>query len=72
VIGTVELAGLLAQRLNARGSFWTWLEQINMATFAFIIVGLLVAAWVLAIAIWRIGRIEERWAVRPAERGAVG
>jgi high-affinity nickel-transport protein len=62
VIGTIELVGLVAQKLNARGSFWTWLEQINISALGFIIVGMFVATWVVAALIWRLGRIEERWA----------
>jgi high-affinity nickel-transport protein len=32
----------------------------------FAVVGLFVLAWVLALAVWRYGRIEERWGA-PAE-----
>ena len=61
VIGTIEIGGLLAQKLNAQGSFWGWLENIDINTLGFIIVGMFVATWVIALAIWRFGRIEERW-----------
>ena len=61
VIGTIEIGGLLAQKLNAQGSFWAWLENIDINTLGFIIVGMFVATWVIALAIWRFGRIEERW-----------
>jgi len=29
----------------------------------FVIVAMFVATWVIALAIWRLGRIEERWSV---------
>ena len=61
VIGTIELVSLLAQKLDARGSFWVWLENININTLGFIIVGMFVLTWVLALLIWRLGHIEERW-----------
>ena len=61
VIGTIELAGLLAQKLNARGSFWAWLENININTLGFVIVAMFLATWAVALAVWRFGRIEERW-----------
>jgi nickel/cobalt transporter (NiCoT) family protein len=67
VIGTLELSALLAQKLNARGSFWAWLESVNINTFGFIIVAVFVATWAIAAAVWRLGRIEERWAARSAE-----
>jgi nickel/cobalt transporter (NiCoT) family protein len=60
-VGTVELVGLFAQKLGASGSFWAWWENIDVNTLGFIIVGLFVATWALALAIWRFGRIEQRW-----------
>jgi nickel/cobalt transporter (NiCoT) family protein len=61
VIGTIELGGLLAQHLNLSGSFWTWFENININILGFVIVAMFVATWALALAVWRFGRIEERW-----------
>ena len=66
VIGTIELGGIVASQLNAQGAFWSGLENININTLGFIIVGMFVATWVFALAIWRFGRIEERWGVDPA------
>ena len=68
VIGTIELVGLLAQRLGAQGSFWTWWENININTLGFIIVGMFVLTWIAALAIWRFGRIEARWSAHLSER----
>jgi nickel/cobalt transporter (NiCoT) family protein len=61
VIGTVELLGLLAQQLNINGRFWVDMQNANINTLGFVIVGLFVATWALALAVWRYGRIEERW-----------
>jgi nickel/cobalt transporter (NiCoT) family protein len=60
-IGTIELVGLLAQKLGAQGSFWAWWENININTLGFVIVGVFVATWAVALAIWRFGKIEQRW-----------
>jgi len=60
-IGTIELVGLLAEKLNARGSFWAWCLNVNINTLGLIIVGLFATTWVVALAVWRLGRIEERW-----------
>ena len=68
VIGTIELSGLIAQKLNAQGSFWSWLEKININTLGLIIVGMFVATWAIALAIWRFGRIEERWGAHIVEK----
>jgi high-affinity nickel-transport protein len=67
MIGTVEIGGLVAQKLGARGALATWLEDLNINTLGFIIVGLFVATWAVATAVWRVGRIEERWQARLTE-----
>jgi high-affinity nickel-transport protein len=67
VIGTVELAGLFAQKLGAHGSFWQWVENININELGFVIVGLFVLTWAVALAIWHFGHIEERWTARGRE-----
>jgi high-affinity nickel-transport protein len=64
IIGTVELAGLFAQKLGADGSFWRWVENINLNELGFIIVGLFVLTWAIALAIWHFARIEDRWTPR--------
>jgi nickel/cobalt transporter (NiCoT) family protein len=67
VIGTVELAGLVSEELGARGSFWRWLQNININELGFVIVGLFVATWAIALTVWHVGRIEERWTPRDAD-----
>jgi nickel/cobalt transporter (NiCoT) family protein len=69
VIGTIELGGLVAQHLNLDGGFWGWLESINLNLLGFVIVGMFVATWVLALSIWRYGRIEERWSAHLKDPG---
>jgi high-affinity nickel-transport protein len=61
VIGTIELGGLIAQKLNAHGQFWSWMEHIDINALGFIILGMFAATWIVALAIWRFGRIEQRW-----------
>jgi nickel/cobalt transporter (NiCoT) family protein len=61
LIGTIELGGLVASKLGAQGSFWVWWENIDINTLGLIIAGLFATAWLLALAVWRLGRIEERW-----------
>jgi nickel/cobalt transporter (NiCoT) family protein len=68
-VGTVELVGLIAQKLGAHGSFWLWWETVDINTLGFIIVGMFVGLWLLAVAIWRVGRIEQRWSAQLARAG---
>jgi high-affinity nickel-transport protein len=67
VIGTVELGGLVAQHLNLSGAFWNWLETININALGFLIVGMFVVTWAIALSVWRFGRIEERWGAHLAD-----
>jgi high-affinity nickel-transport protein len=63
VIGTIELVGLLAEKLDGQGAFWAWWENIDMNTLGLIIAGMFLATWAIALAVWRFARIEERWSV---------
>jgi high-affinity nickel-transport protein len=63
VIGTVELGGLLAQKLGAQGSFWSWLEHIDIGSLGVLIVAMFLGTWLLAVSIWHFGRVEERLAI---------
>jgi high-affinity nickel-transport protein len=63
-IGTIELGGLLASKLQAQGPFWSWVEAIDLNQLGFIIVGLFVATWAVALSIWHFGHIEERWSAQ--------
>ncbi len=73
VIGTLELGGLAASKLNLSGSFFDWLEHIDISMLGFVIVGMFVAVWAVALAVWRLGRIEQRWGdpLDPAQRASV-
>ncbi|MFF7981378.1 HoxN/HupN/NixA family nickel/cobalt transporter [Streptomyces sp. NPDC007901] len=71
IIGTVELLGLLADRMDLHGVFWDWVAGLDLNTVGFVIVGLFFATWALALLIWKAGRIEEKWTTglaRPAEQ----
>jgi nickel/cobalt transporter (NiCoT) family protein len=60
-VGAIELLGLLAQEGKLTGSGWAWLENFNINTAGFVIVGVFVLTWVVALSIWRFGKIEQKW-----------
>lgn len=64
LIGSVELLDLLAGQLDWRGPFWDWLAGLDLNTVGFAVVGIFVTTWVVALLVWRYGRIEEKWAAR--------
>jgi nickel/cobalt transporter (NiCoT) family protein len=65
LIGSIELLGLFAGQLGWRGPFWDWLGGLDLNTVGYVVVGMFVVTWAIALLVWRYGRIEERWS--PAE-----
>ncbi len=65
-IGAVEVLGLLGQDSKLTGSGWAWLENFNINTAGFVIVGVFVVTWVVALAVWRFGRLEQKWELSAA------
>jgi high-affinity nickel-transport protein len=61
LIGTIELVGLLTQELHLNSGAAAFFQNFNINSAGFIIVGLFVATWVVALSIWRFGHIERRW-----------
>ncbi|MFC8711833.1 HoxN/HupN/NixA family nickel/cobalt transporter [Streptomyces sp. NPDC018057] len=61
IIGTVELLGLLADKLDLHGAFWDWVGGLDLNVIGFVVVGLFFVTWVLALVVWKVGRIEEKW-----------
>jgi high-affinity nickel-transport protein len=61
LIGSIELLGLFAGQLQWRGPFWDWLGGLDLNTVGFVVVGIFVATWAIALLVWRYGRIEEKW-----------
>jgi len=67
VIGVLVLAGLLVDRLGVDSGPLAWAASLDLEYVGFAIVGLFVVAWLAAVAVWRFGRIEQRWAAEPAD-----
>jgi high-affinity nickel-transport protein len=61
VIGTVELVGVLATEAGITSGPLAAIAAIPLDYAGYGIVGMFVAAWVIAILIWRFGHIEEKW-----------
>jgi high-affinity nickel-transport protein len=60
-IGGVELVSVLTDHLGVTSGPLAWVGGIDLGNVGFWVVGLFVVTWALAFAVWRFGRIEERW-----------
>ena len=61
LIGTIELLQVLSARLSLEGGFWDWLNNLDFGHIGYAIVAAFVLTWAISIAVWKKGRIEERW-----------
>ena len=66
LVGTVEIISIGIRYFNLSGEPWDFLSGIDFNTIGFVIVGMFLVTWVVAIAVWRFGGIEERWALATA------
>jgi nickel/cobalt transporter (NiCoT) family protein len=60
-IGVVELVSILTDELGITTGPLAAIGSVDLNSVGFWIVGLFVATWGVALAVWRFGRIEERW-----------
>jgi high-affinity nickel-transport protein len=61
VIGVIVLIGLLVDRLGITSGPLAVIGSADLGSVGFMIVGIFVVVWLIALAVWRFGRIEERW-----------
>jgi high-affinity nickel-transport protein len=60
-IGTIEILSLLGAELNLTGGFWSFMGNFDLNKAGFIIVGIFVLTWAVALSIWHFGHIEQKW-----------
>ncbi|MGV9270312.1 HoxN/HupN/NixA family nickel/cobalt transporter [Kitasatospora sp. NPDC003701] len=61
VIGSIELIGLLGEKLEITSGPVAWIGELDLNFVGYAIVGLFVLTWAAAIAYWKLGRVEEKW-----------
>jgi high-affinity nickel-transport protein len=70
-IGSVEILGLIGQEVHLGGGFWAFIQDFDINKAGYVIVGVFIVTWVVALSIWHFGRIEQRWdATNPAAAAA--
>ena len=69
IIGVIELMQVLTNKLSLTGGVWDFFATVDLNYVGYVIVGLFVATWAIALTVWRFGRIEEKWSakLRPTE-----
>jgi high-affinity nickel-transport protein len=67
IIGSVELIGVIADQANITSGPLAAIANINLDYAGYGIVGLFVVSWLIALMVWRFGRIEQKWSVNLIE-----
>lgn len=65
VIGSVELLQVLASTLHWHGRVGDFLAGLDFGALGYLIVGLLLLAWGISVAVWKSGRFDQRWRFTP-------
>lgn len=61
VIGTIELLQVLVSMLKLKGSIFGYIGNLDFGVLGYVIVGLFIFAWIISVAVWKFGHIEERY-----------
>jgi nickel/cobalt transporter (NiCoT) family protein len=61
IIGGIEIISIITEKLSITTGPLAWIGGLDLNYVGYVIVGLFVATWVVALAIWRVARIEDRW-----------
>ena len=61
IIGTLELVGVLADQARIESGPIAAIASIPLDYAGYGTVVLFVLAWILALTVWRFGRIEDKW-----------
>jgi len=71
VIGTIELADVVAQQADIRSGPISAVAGVPLDYAGYGIVALFLLAWAVALLVWRLARIEERWSAHlaPSDTG---
>jgi nickel/cobalt transporter (NiCoT) family protein len=71
LVGGIEFVGLLSSELHLHGWLGDYLAGVNLNTVGYLVAGLFVFVWAVAVTVWRFGKVEARWeaaAARSAEQ----
>jgi high-affinity nickel-transport protein len=61
MIGAVELAQVAGEFFQLKGSFWSWVQQIDLNWMGYGLIILFITVWAVAYLIWKFLHIDQRW-----------
>ena len=64
LIGSIEILGLVAEKMHVKSGPLAAVGNIDLQYVGYGIVGLFALTWAIAFAVWKFGRIEEKWSAQ--------
>jgi high-affinity nickel-transport protein len=61
LVGGIEIVGLLSSELHVHGWFADAMANFDLNTVGYLVVGLFVVVWAVALGVWKLGKVEARW-----------
>ena len=61
IIGTIELLSILSDKMGVSDGPLASLASVDLNYVGYAIVALFVVTWMVAMSVWKLGRIEEKW-----------
>ena len=72
VIGGIEVISIIVDKLGIESGPLAWIAGLDLNHVGYAIVVLFVATWIVALLVWRYGRVEERWSDPLARSAGAG
>jgi nickel/cobalt transporter (NiCoT) family protein len=63
LVGSIELLQVLIGMLGLHGHFFDAIAALDFGMLGYLIVGLFLLAWGLSVALWKFGKLEQRYTV---------
>ena len=60
-VGGLEILQVISGQLNLSGGIWDFVNEFNLNSAGYFIVGAFAVVWSVALLLWRFGKIEDRW-----------
>lgn len=59
LIGLIELAQVLTQKLGLSDGVWGWIQALDLGGIGYLLVGLFMLVWAVAYILWKVLRLED-------------
>jgi high-affinity nickel-transport protein len=71
VIGVIEIVSIFVEKLDIRSGPLAVIGTLDLNNVGFVIVGVFVVTWLVAVVVWYVGKVEDKWSknlkpVRPS------